>query len=82
LPEISAQSGVAAGDSGGPKFAARKGVMLREYHVLVTWPDGRRMKVGQFPRRPDAALWIEQNSAGWLVQHQAAGMEATLAFLC
>ena len=26
-----------------PTFAPRKGVLLREYHVLVRWADGRRV---------------------------------------
>jgi len=52
-----------------PKFAPRKGVLMREYHVLVTWPDGRRMKIGQFPRKPDATRWIQQKSADWLAHY-------------
>ena len=51
---------------GEPTFAARKDVLLREYHVLVTWPDGRRDKIGKFARKPDAARWIRQKSAEWL----------------
>lgn len=47
----------------GPSFLPRKGVLVREYHVVVTWPDGRRLKVGKFPRKPDAVRWIEQKSA-------------------
>ena len=49
-----------------PVFTPRKGVLAREYHVLVVWQDGRREKVGQFPRKPDAARWIKQKSAEWL----------------
>ena len=52
-----------------PKFLPRKGVLMREYHVLVTWPDGRRLKIGQFPRKPDAVRWIQQKSADWLAQY-------------
>ena len=52
-----------------PKFTPRKGVLMREYHVLVIWPDGRRMKIGQFPRKPDAARWIQKKSADWLAQY-------------
>ena len=56
-----------------PSFEPRKGVLIREYHVVVTWPDGRRLKVGQFPRKPDAVRWIKQKSAEWLAQSYAAG---------
>jgi hypothetical protein len=56
-----------------PVFAPRKGVLVREYHVLVIWPDGRRDKVGQFPRKPDAARWIKNNSVEWLAQYYAVG---------
>lgn len=60
-------------DACAPTFAPRKGVLSREYHVLVVWPDGRRMKVGQFLRKPDAARWIERKSSEWLAQQHAAG---------
>jgi hypothetical protein len=52
-----------------PAFLARKGVLSREYHVLVVWPDGRRTKVGRFFRRMDAAHWIAQKSRAWLSQN-------------
>jgi hypothetical protein len=55
-----------------PRFAARKSIMLREYHVLVVWPDGRREKVGRFGRRLSAARWIEEKSADWLAQYRLA----------
>ena len=54
------------------KFAARKGVLLREYHVLVVWSDGRREKVGRFLHKLDAVRWIAQESAEWLTQSDAA----------
>lgn len=60
-------------DEDGPKFTPRKGVLSREYHVLVIWPDGHRLKVGRFPRKPDAARWIERKSSEWLVEQRAAG---------
>ena len=53
-----------------PTFLPRKGILVREYHVLVIMPDGRRLKVGEFPRRPDAARWIKEKSADWLAQQQ------------
>ncbi len=52
-----------------PTFLPRKGVLRREYHVLAVLPDGRRIKIGQFPRKPDAARWIAHKSADWLAQH-------------
>jgi len=58
---------------GTPKFKPRKGVLSREYYVLVEWPDGRRTKVGRFSRKPDAARWIARNSSDWLAQQPAAG---------
>jgi hypothetical protein len=61
-------SGAKPCSEGTPKFSPRKGMLVREYHVLVTWPDGRRMKTGRFPRKPDAKRWIEQKSAEWLAQ--------------
>lgn len=61
----------AADDGGVPTFLARKGVMMREYHVVALWPDGRREKIGRFVRRPDAARWIAQKSAEWLTQYFA-----------
>jgi hypothetical protein len=60
-----------ASDDGAPTFLARKGIMLREYHVVALWPDGRREKIGRFPRRPDAARWIAQKSTEWLAEHFA-----------
>jgi len=51
-------------------FLPRKGILVREYHVLVIMPDGRRLKVGEFPRRPDAARWIKEKSADWLALQQ------------
>ena len=60
-------------DADAPVFTPRKGVLAREYHVLVVWQDGRRKKVGQFPRKPDAARWIKQKSAEWLAQRYAVG---------
>jgi hypothetical protein len=51
-----------------PTFLPRKGVLMRQYHVLVLWPDGRRERVGRFCRRPDAARWIREKSAKWLMQ--------------
>jgi hypothetical protein len=56
--------------NGRPTFLPRKGVLVREYHVLVIMPDGRRLKVGKFPRKPDAARWIKENSANWITQQQ------------
>jgi len=55
-----------------PKFLPRKGVLSREYHVLVVWPDGRRTKTGRFFQRTDAAQWIAQKSQEWLAQHFTA----------
>jgi len=55
-----------------PSFMPRKGVLMREYHVVVKWADGRRMKVGRFLRKPDAARWIEQKSADWLAENRTA----------
>ena len=55
-----------------PTFVPRKGVLVRVYHVLVIMPDGRRMKVGRFLRKPDAARWIEQKSADWLAENRTA----------
>jgi hypothetical protein len=48
--------------------------MMREYHVLVVWPDGRREKVGRFGRRLSAARWIEEKAADWLAQYRPAEM--------
>ena len=59
-------------DKDQPRFAARKGVLLREYHVLVVWSDGRREKVGRFLHKLDAVRWIAQESAEWLTQSDAA----------
>lgn len=61
-------------DSDRPRFAARKSIMMREYHVLVVWPDGRREKVGRFGRRLSAARWIEEKAADWLAQYRPAEM--------
>ncbi len=66
-------NGVSAPHDSTPSFAPRKGVLLQEYHVLVVWPDGRRLKVGRFPRRCDAARWITQKSALWLDHFKADG---------
>jgi len=55
--------------SESPIFLPRKGVLRREYHVLAVLPDGRRIKIGQFPRKPDAARWIAHKSADWLAVH-------------
>lgn len=55
-----------------PTFVPRKGVLLREYHVIVAWSDGRRLKTGRFLRKLDAMRWIEQKSAGWLAEFRAA----------
>ena len=59
-------------DADRPVFLPRKGVLMREYHVLVRWPDGRRMKVGRFPCRPDAARWIAHKSVDWLAAQTAS----------
>jgi hypothetical protein len=64
LPEDSNTAAASA-----PTFLARKGVMMRHYHVVALWPDGRREKIGRFVRRPDAARWIKQKSAEWLAQY-------------
>ena len=72
LQESSTVGGGTAYNNERPTFAARKGIMLREYHVLVTWSDGRREKVGRFLHRLDAACWIEQKSAEWLAHFHAA----------
>ena len=53
-----------------PTFSPRKGVLMREYHVLVIMPDGRRLKVGEFLGNPAAARWIIEKSADWLAQQQ------------
>ena len=53
-----------------PTFRPRKGILMREYHVLVIMPDGRRLKVGEFPGKPDAARWIKEKSADWLAEQQ------------
>ena len=63
-------------DSDEPKFAARKSIMMREYHVLVIWPDGRREKIGRFGRRLSAARWIEEKSADWLERFRPAEMSS------
>jgi len=55
-----------------PTFAPRKGVLLREYHVLVRWADGRRVKVGRFSGKPDAQCWIKQKSTEWLTEFHTA----------
>src|SRR5580692_7895322 len=59
----------ATGSGRAPLFLPRKGVLSREYHVLVIWPDGRRTKVGRFFQRTDAAQWVAQTSKEWLAQH-------------
>jgi hypothetical protein len=74
LSESLAESREARYDSDRPKFVARKGVLLRVYHVLVIWPDGRREKVGCFGRRLGAARWIEEKSADWLAHYRPAEM--------
>lgn len=56
--------------NGRPTFLPRKGVLMREYHVLVLMLDGRRLKVGEFPRKPDAVRWIKEKSADWLAHQQ------------
>lgn len=55
-----------------PTFAVRKGVLRRVYHISVVWPDGRRLKLGHFQSRSDAAQWVEQKSADWLIEWHAA----------
>lgn len=55
-----------------PTFSTRKGVLVREYHVVVAWPDGRREKFGRFPRKPDAVRWIKQKSGAWLEEQKHA----------
>lgn len=72
MQESSTESPRTPADGDAPTFVPRKGVLLREYYVLVTWANGRRMKVGRFLRRPDARRWIEQKSAEWLAQQHAA----------
>jgi hypothetical protein len=62
----------AKGSERVPKFLPRKGVLSREYHVLVIWPDGRRTKVGRFFQRTDAAQWIARKSKEWLAQNSIA----------
>jgi hypothetical protein len=54
-----------------PLFLPRKGVLSRDYYVLVIWPDGRRTKIGRFFQRTDAAQWIAHTSKEWLAQHSA-----------
>ena len=72
MQEILSENCSTTRDTDAPTFTPRKGVLLREYHVIVTWADGRRVKVGKFLRRPDARRWIEQKSAEWLAQHLAS----------
>jgi hypothetical protein len=55
-----------------PTFVPRKGVLVREYHVVVAWSDGRRLKTGRFIRKLDAKRWIEQKSADWLAAFRAS----------
>ncbi len=74
MSELHSVSILLARIADAPVFTPRKGVLVREYHVLVVWPDGRREKVGLFPRKPDAARWIKQKSAEWLAQYYAAGI--------
>ena len=69
----------AADDGEVPRILARKGVMLREYHVMALWPDGRREKIGRFLCRTDAASWIVQKSAEWLAQYFARAEDANIA---
>jgi hypothetical protein len=72
MRESSVENHPTADDRKSPTFVPRKGVLLREYHVVVKWADGRRMKVGRFLRKPDAARWIEQKSADWLAENSTA----------
>jgi len=73
MPNTLLDSGPVPLSPDAPTFVPRKGVLLREYHVLVKWADGRRTKIGTFPRKPDARRWIEQESADWLAEHLTAG---------
>lgn len=70
------ESGETPSGSDAPIFLARKGVMVRHYHVVAVWPDGRREKIGRFLRRPDAARWIRQKSAEWLAKYFSRSGEA------
>lgn len=72
LSESLVQSRGKRNERGMPKFAARKSIMLREYHVLVIWPDGCREKIGRFGRRLSAARCIVENSADWLARRRPA----------
>ena len=79
MQDALAESHDTAGDGGAPRFLARKGVMLREYHVMALWRDGRREKIGRFPCKTDAASWIVQKSAEWLAQYFARGEDPDIA---
>lgn len=35
-------------------------------HVLVTWPDGRTIRVGDFKTNGEAQLWIDGKAQDWL----------------
>ena len=72
MQESSLESRPENHDTDTPTFVPRKGVLLREYHVVVAWSDGRRLRTGRFLRKLDAARWIEQKSAGWLAEFRAA----------
>jgi hypothetical protein len=69
VTEADAEKRSATGSEGAPVFLPRKGVLSREYHVLVIWPDGRRTRIGRFFQRAEAAQWIAQTSTEWLAQH-------------
>jgi len=71
MQESSPEDGGPVTDKDQPTFAARKGVLLREYHVLVIWSDGRREKIGRFFHKLDAVRWIAQESTDWLTQSHA-----------
>ena len=79
MQDALAESHDTAGDGEAPRFLARKGVMLREYHVMALWRDGRREKIGRFPCKTDAASWIVQKSAEWLAQYFARADDSDLA---
>jgi hypothetical protein len=54
--------GISAPSGAAPTFVPRKGFLMREYCVLARWPNGRREKIGSFPRKVDAVRWIRQKS--------------------
>lgn len=56
-----------------PSLRVERTGKTSSWHIVVTWPDGRRELVEDFDSKDDAQTWIERKATDWLAIQMGDG---------